>query len=91
MHMSSVNPRAYLAKIKNVKRGVDTRSRILELIQSKPLTLRKIAESIGKSSSSVRRHLKNMESEGIVRSQRYKGRIIWTSTGIGQKSIEETC
>mgnify|MGYP001772766011 FL=1 len=88
--MSSVNPRAYLARIKNVKRGIDTRSKILELIQSKPLTLKKIAETVGRSSSSVRRHLKNMESEGIVKSQKYKGRTIWISTGIGQKAIEET-
>lgn len=87
--MSEVNPRAYLSRIKNVKKGLDTRSKILELIKSKPLTIRKISEQVGRSSSSIRRHLKNMEAEGIVRSQRYKGRLLWMPTGIGQKSIEE--
>lgn len=87
--MVEVNPTAYLARIRNVKKGVNTRSRILELISSKPLTIRKIAERVGRSRSSIRRHLKNMEAEGIVRSQRYKGRTIWMTTGIGQKAIEE--
>ncbi|MCL7383390.1 MAG: winged helix-turn-helix domain-containing protein [Thaumarchaeota archaeon] len=87
--MAEVNPRAYLARIKNVKKGVNTRSKILEVIKSRPLTLKSIAEQVGKSGSSIRRHLKNMEAEGIVKSQRYKGRIIWMTTGVGQKAIEE--
>ncbi|MEM1583561.1 MAG: winged helix-turn-helix domain-containing protein [Nitrososphaerota archaeon] len=87
--MSEVNPRAYLYRIRNVKKGLDTRSRILHLIKSKPLTIRKISEGVGRSASSIRRHLKNMEAEGIVRSQKYKGRLLWMVTGIGQKAIEE--
>ncbi len=87
--MAEVNPRAYLARIKNVRKGVNTRSSILEVIKSRPLTVKSISKEIGRSSSSIRRHLKNMEAEGIVKSQRYRGRIIWMTTGIGQTSIED--
>ncbi|MEN2974016.1 MAG: winged helix-turn-helix domain-containing protein [Candidatus Caldarchaeales archaeon] len=86
--MSKVNPRAYLSRIKNVKRGIDTRSRILEIISSKPSTLKNIAEEVKRSNSSVRRHLKNMEAEGIVKSYKYKRRVIWTQTGMGQTELD---
>lgn len=87
--MLEVNPRAYLYRIKNVKKGLDTRSRILELIESKPLTIKEISERVNRSTSSIRRHIKNMEAEGIVKSQKYKGRLLWMPTGIGQRAIEE--
>lgn len=86
--MPKVNPRAYLSSIKNVRRGVDTRSKILDAISSRPSTSKKIAEEIGKSYSSVRRHLKIMEAEGIVRSFRYKGKLMWVQTGVGQTELD---
>ncbi|MCF8885133.1 MAG: winged helix-turn-helix domain-containing protein [Nitrososphaerota archaeon] len=87
--MEEVNAKAYLASIRNVKRGVNTRSKILEVISNKPQTLKSIAREVGKSSSCIRRHLRNMEKEGIVRSQKFKGKKIWIVTGLGQKAIEE--
>jgi len=87
--MPKINPRAYLEKIKNVRRGVITRSRILDEITSRPLPVSEIAKKIGRSESAVRRHLKNMEVEGIVDSTKYKRRRIWNVTGAGQKTLDE--
>lgn len=87
--MPEVDPRAYLVKIRNVRKGVLTRSRILEHISGKALSVGRIAEEVGRSRSAVRRHLKNMEAEGIVRAHRLRGKMLWTTTGAGQRTLEE--
>jgi DNA-binding IclR family transcriptional regulator len=58
---------AYLLRIRNVRRGLIMRSKILELIDSDKWTIPSaLAEKVGITSSTVLYHLKNMEREDIV-------------------------
>ena len=84
-----VYPRAYLRRIKNVKRGVSTRSRIIDALKQKPLTVSELAELMELSPSTIRRHLRNMSREGIVLKFKADRKRLWKLTGIGQAALEE--
>lgn len=84
-----IYPRAYLRRIKNVKRGISTRSRIIDALKQKPLTVNELAELMELSPSTIRRHLRNMLREGIVLSFRAEKKRLWKLTGIGQAALEE--
>ncbi len=88
--METINPRAYLKSIRNVRRGVVTRSRILDTIGPGSLTTLEICRRTGLNPSNVRYHLSNMLTEGLVVKRRGKGGIWWRLSGIGQKTIEES-
>lgn len=85
----SVHSRAFLRSVRNVKKGLLTRSMIIKLLSDKAYSMRQLAEEIGLSESSIRRHLKNMLAEGIVEKIRYRGRILWRLSGYGQLALEE--
>lgn len=85
----SVHSRAFLRSIRNVKKGLLTRSMIIKLLSEKAYTMRQLAEEIGLSDSSIRRHLNNMLAEGIVEKIKYRGRILWRLSGYGQLALEE--
>lgn len=87
--MARISPRAYLGRIRNVKRGLMTRSRIIELLENGPSTTRRIAGGVGLSQSAVRKQLRNMAAEGIVEGRKIKGRFLWKLTGAGQSTLEE--
>ncbi|MCL7399700.1 MAG: ArsR family transcriptional regulator [Thaumarchaeota archaeon] len=59
------------------------------LMERKAMSTIQIAEEIGLSPSAVRRHLKNMSAEGIVKSLKGRGKSLWTLTGLGQQAIDE--
>lgn len=84
-----IYPRAYLRRIKNVKRGVSTRSRIIDALKQKPLTINELAELMEMSPSTIRRHLRNMLREGIVLKFKSEKKRLWKLTGIGQTALEE--
>ena len=84
-----IYPRAYLRRIKNVKQGVSTRSRIIDALKRRPLTIDELAELIELSPSTIRRHLRNMLREGIVLKFRSERKRFWKLTGIGQVALEE--
>jgi len=84
-----IYPRAYLRRIKNVKRGVSTRSKIIDALKQRPLTINELAELIELSPSTIRRHLRNMSREGIVSKFKSEGKRLWRLTGIGQTALEE--
>jgi len=85
-----VNPRAFLSRIKNTSRGIKVRSAIIKmLMERKAMSTIQIAEEIALSPSAVRRHLKNMSTEGIVKSLKGRGKSLWTLTGLGQQAIDE--
>lgn len=86
----AVHSRAFLRSVRNVRKGLVTRSKIIELLSDKAYTMRQLAEEIGLSESSVRRHLNNMFTEGIVEKIRYRGRILWRLSGYGQLALEES-
>lgn len=85
-----VNPRAFLSRIKNTSRGIRVRSAIIRMLKErKIMSTVQIAEEIGLTPSAVRRHLKNMDAEGIVKILRDKGKTFWALTGLGQQAIDE--
>jgi len=86
---SLIRPRAYLRRIRNVRRGVSTRSKIIDHLIRKPSTTSELADRIGLSKSSIRRHLKNMSAERIVERFKFRGKIFWKLTGSGQMALEE--
>ncbi|MEM3096510.1 MAG: winged helix-turn-helix domain-containing protein [Nitrososphaerota archaeon] len=86
--MVKVNPRAYLSRLRNVRRGVVTRSRIIESMGA-GATVPQICFRSGLSPSNVRYHLTNMMAEGLVLKRRSRGRTWWMMTGAGQKTIDE--
>lgn len=75
--------------MRNVRRGLLTRSKIIDALSRKASTISQIAEEIGLSKSAVRRHLKNMLAEGIVEKLSFKGKILWKLSGSGQLNLEE--
>lgn len=84
-----IRSRAFLRSVRNVRKGILTRSRIIELLSEKAYTANQMAEEVGLSESAVRRHLKNMLSEGIVEKIRYRGKVLWKLSGYGQLALEE--
>ena len=84
-----IYPRAYLRRIRNVRRGVSTRSKIIDALKQRPLTVNELAELIQLSPSTIRRHLRNMSRERIVLKFKSEGKMLWRLTGIGQAALEE--
>ncbi len=84
-----IRGRAFLREVRNVKRGLITRSRIINILSRKACTISQLAEEMGLSKSSVRRHLRNMLAEGVVEKFRYKGKVLWRLSGSGQLDLEE--
>ena len=61
------HPKAYLTHKRNVRPGLDARTRILETLEEHPgLTVAQLAEFTGLSRSSVRLHLASLRREGVV-------------------------
>lgn len=60
------------------------------LKERKAVSVAQIADEVGLTPSAIRRHLKNMGAEGIVKNLRGRGQSLWTLTGLGQQAIDET-
>ena len=84
-----IRSRAFLRRVRNVRKGILTRSRIIERLSEKAYTMGQLAEELEMSSSAVRRHLNNMLAEGIVEKFKYRGKTLWRPSGYGQTSLEE--
>ena len=85
----AIHSRAFLRSVRNVRKGLLTRSKIVELLSEKAYTMSQLAEEIGLSESSIRRHLNNMLAEGIVEKIKYRGKTLWRLSGYGQLALEE--
>ncbi len=77
-----------LRLIRNVKRGLEARSRIISLLKGRALTARQLCLEAGLSYSSVMLQLRNLEREGVVE-RLGKPPFTWRLTGRGQCSIDE--
>jgi predicted transcriptional regulator len=85
-----IDPRAYLQKIRNNKKGIRTRSKIIKILKmNKKLTIKEISKTISRSKTVIRRHLKNLEREGIIIRNKTGKAHIYSLSGIGQKQLEE--
>jgi predicted transcriptional regulator len=85
-----IDPRAYLQKIRNNKKGIKTRSKIIKILKkNKRLTIKEISKTILKSKTVIRMHLRNLEREGIIIKNKTGKAYIYSLSGIGQKQLEE--
>ncbi|MCD6444222.1 winged helix-turn-helix transcriptional regulator [Candidatus Bathyarchaeota archaeon] len=82
----SYESQSYLTVIRNVDKGLKTRTSIIKALKEGYTTIRGISEVTGIRYQTVLRHLKNMEKEGVV--ARKPGRPYkWSLTGKGQQNV----
>jgi len=83
------HPKAYLIRKRNVRPGLDARTKIIMALEEEPgLTMARIAEKTGLSYSSVRLHMASLEEEGVV-ARKGKRPYSWFLTGLGQARLTD--
>ena len=80
------HPNAYLANIRNIKRGLQTRTKVLNVLDKSSVDAKAIAKETGMPYGVVMHHLRLLEAEGIIERKGSKPHI-WVSTGLGQKRL----
>ncbi|MBS7641585.1 MAG: hypothetical protein QW374_01420 [Candidatus Bathyarchaeia archaeon] len=84
--MDRYDAKSYLVTTRNVKKGLRTRSRIIELLRIGISDANTISEAIGRSYSATLKQLRKMERDGIVvRVSRRPS--TWRITGKGQQEL----
>ena len=86
MLKESYHPKSYLQQIKNVRRGLMARTKILDVLDRGPFDARIVSKETSQSYSVVLHHLWLLETEGTV-IRRGKKPCSWVLTGIGQKRL----
>jgi predicted ArsR family transcriptional regulator len=82
-----VHPNAYLKNLRNVKSGLNARSKILETLETGQLDAPRIAKTTSLSYNVVMHHLHLLKNEGIV-SRTGRRPFHWAATGLGQKRLQ---
>jgi predicted transcriptional regulator len=88
MFKNSYHPKAFLIRIKNVKQGLVTRTKIASALEGDQLAAKTISERSNVRYSSVLYHLHLMEDEAIVEKEGKKP-YMWKLTGAGQKRLTD--
>jgi len=86
MSREAYHPNAYLSTIKNIKRGLQARTRILNVLERLSVEAKAIAKETGMPYGVVMHHLRLLEAEEVVQRKGNKPHI-WTLTGLGQKRL----
>jgi len=82
----SYESQSYLTVIRNVDRGLKTRSSIIKALKEGHTTIRGISEATGIRYQTILRHLRNMEKEGVV-TRRPGKPYKWSLTGKGEQDV----
>lgn len=80
------HPNAYLQNTKNVKSGLETRTKILNALDKQPVSASMIAQIVLMNYDAVMYHLRLLEMESTV-CRKGKRPYIWILTGLGQKRL----
>jgi predicted transcriptional regulator len=80
------HPNAYLSNIKNVKRGLRARTKILNALEKTSGDAKAIGKEAALPYGVAMHHLKLLGKEGIVHRKDSKP-CVWAITGIGQKRL----
>lgn len=89
MPKSAFHPKAYLLETRNVRQGLNSRSKILMILEQKKATAKTLSEQTELNYRVVFHHLWLLEAEKIVeRSTRDRKPYTWHLTGIGQQKLE---
>jgi len=75
-----------LERVKNVKSGLKTRTKILDALEKQSSAATAIAKEKLLSYGVVMHHLRLLEKEGIV-NRKGKRPYFWVLTGLGQKRL----
>jgi len=75
-----------LERVKNVKRGLKTRTKILGALEKRSSDAATIAKEKSLSYGVVMHHLRLLEKEGIA-NRKGKRPYFWVLTGLGQKRL----
>jgi len=77
--------------MKNTGGGLETRSKIIKVLTTKgSASVSEIAHAFPRCERTIRRHLRNMEDRGIAVKVRGGRPFIWSLSGGGQRSLEES-
>ena len=82
------NPRAILTKKRNVRRGIEARSQILNLLEADESTARQLADHTQMKYSKTTYHLRLLEMENSVKKRTHLRRNVWQITGFGQQRLD---
>jgi DNA-binding transcriptional ArsR family regulator len=75
-----------LERVKNVKRGLKTRTKILSALEKRSSGAAAMTKEKSLSYGVVMHHLRLLEKEGIV-NRKGKRPYFWVLTGLGQKRL----
>lgn len=84
---TAFHPKAYLARIRNVRRGLSSRSKILNVLEKKGATAHLLSESARLNYGVVLHHLKLLKLEKIVMRRKETKPYFWMLTGAGQQRL----
>jgi DNA-binding transcriptional ArsR family regulator len=80
------HPNAYLQNMKNVKSGLEARTKILGVLDKQPVSASAAARLVSMTYDVVMYHLRRLEFEQTV-CRRGKRPCVWVLTGFGQKRL----
>lgn len=86
MLKEAYHPNAFLSNIKNIRLGLQARTRILNALDKRPLDTKTLSNEAGMHYQAVLHHLRLLEAEGIVERKQSKPHV-WALTGLGQKRL----
>ena len=86
MVKEAYHPKAYLSNIKNIKRGLETRTRILNILDNNSRDAKGLSNETRMHYGVVMHHLRLLEAEGIIERKESKP-YVWAVTGIGQRRL----
>jgi predicted transcriptional regulator len=81
------HPNAYLVDFRNVKLGLQARTRVLNALEMISADAKTIAKQAGLNYRVVMHHLKLLEARGLVQ-RKGRRRSVWKLTGLGQKTLQ---
>jgi predicted transcriptional regulator len=87
MAKMAFNPNAYLSEIRNVRKGLVARSRILEALEEINATAGALAKETALSYKAILHHLRLLETENIISRKTSKKPYYWELTGGGQQRL----
>jgi hypothetical protein len=86
MSREAYHPNAYLSNIKNNRRGLHARTRVLNVLERASVDGKTVAKETGMHYGVVMHHLRLLRAETIVERKQNKPHI-WALTGMGQKRL----
>jgi DNA-binding transcriptional ArsR family regulator len=86
MVKEAYHPKAYLSNIKNIRLGLQARTRILNVLDKESIDAKGISSKATMHYGVVLHHLRLLEAEGITERKQSKPHI-WALTGLGQRRL----